>query len=318
MVNKLAIYILLIGFPLVTLAQNKKWKVTVKDTIHCVRGSYSLVFQDHFEGDTLDTSKWYTYYPYGPQSQKDSCSFCRTHVSANIYRDQNVIVEHGTLLLKSDRESGTWFDRNMDYTSGMVHSKQNFTTYGKYEIRCKLPSGKQLWPAFWIFGWSTEIDIFEFICKGTRKLEFSIHKWINEECPNKNPSKNSPCYSSASGMVDFGIDFSKEFHTFSVEYEPHMIKYYIDDIMVRYVPKYYTLRGQPINSCRLLPGEYLEEPSFPIFGQPVQVIANQSVCWKHKEKNPIFPNYMEIDHISVYQKEIQGDLYKIDSYSLKN
>jgi hypothetical protein len=90
-----------------------------------------------------------------------------------------------------------------------------------------------------------------------------------------------------------------------------MIKYYIDDIMVRYVPKYYDLKGRPVNTCNIKPGEYLMEPSFPNYGEPVQVIANQSQCRKHKEKKPVYPNYMEIDYIRVYQKEIQSGLQEI-------
>jgi beta-glucanase (GH16 family) len=151
----------------------KKVKVLLDQPQQCVREDYKLVFHDEFNGDKLDTSKWYTFYPYGPVSQPDSCAFCRTHVSANIYRDENCILENGILKLKTDKIKGDWFGRSFDYTSGLVHSKQQFRTYSKYEIRCKLPKGKQQWPAFWIFGWNTEIDIFEFICKGTEKIEFS-------------------------------------------------------------------------------------------------------------------------------------------------
>lgn len=50
------------------------------------------------------------------------------------------------------------------------------------------------------------------------------------------------------------------------------------------------------------------EPSFPNYGEPVQVIAAQSICKKHKEKKPIFPNFMEVDYIRVYQKEVQNGL----------
>ncbi|MBC7885373.1 MAG: glycoside hydrolase family 16 protein [Saprospiraceae bacterium] len=293
-------------------SQAKKVKIKVDQPIECVRTEYKLVFNDDFDGRELDTSKWYTYYPYGPASKPDSCAFCRTHVTANIYRDENAIVENGVLRLKSEKVKGTWFGKEYDYTSGLINSKQVFTTYGKYEIRCKLPKGKQQWPAFWIFGWNTEIDIFEFTCKGPDKLEFSIHNWLTNYCTNKNPSKGAPCYSSQSKLIDFGIDFSTSFHTFSVEYEPHMIKFYIDNIMVRYVPKYYDLKGRPVNSCYIKPGEYLMEPSFPNYGEPVSVIASQSVCKKHKEKKPVFPNDMEVDYIKVFQKDIQAGLSSID------
>ena len=290
-------------------AQNKKLKVRLDAPLECISEDYKLVFHDEFDGDHLDTSKWYTYYPYGPKTKLDSCGFCRTHTSVNIYRDENCIVQDGKLLVKSDKEKGEWFGKSYDYTSGIINSKQTFNTYGKYEIKCKLPKGKQQWPAFWVFGWNTEIDIFEFICRGPSKPEFSIHNWLTPVCPDrKRAESGAPCYSSRSGIVDFGIDFSADFHTFTLEYEPQMIKYYIDGIMIRYVPKYYDLKGRPINTCKIPAGEYLADPAFPNYGEPVMVIAGESICRKHKEKKPIFPNFMEIDYIRVFQKVIQDGL----------
>ncbi len=296
-------------FTLTLSGQGTKIIVDLNHPVECQKGEYKLVFQDEFEGNTLDTTKWYTFYPYGPETRPDSCAFCRTHTSANVYREQNVKVENGFLTLKSARETSNWFGAEYGYTSGMVHSKQAFTTYSKYEIRCKLPKGKHQWPAFWVFGWSTEFDVFEFICRGPRKPEFSIHKWWKSECPDqKKVSRGAPCYSSQTRIVDFGIDFSEDFHTFTLEYEPHMIKYYIDGIMIRYIPRYYDIKGRPINTCNLGPDRYLTEAAFPNDGEPVQVIASQSVCKKFKDKKVVWPNFMEVDYIRVYQKEVQQDL----------
>lgn len=289
-------------------AQKTLVKTTVVDTPYYDAGYYTLVFGDEFAGAVLDTNKWYTYYPYGNNARKDSCDFCRTHATANVYQDTNVYVSNGILTLASHQQDIDWLGRSFSYTSGMINSKQVFTQFGKYEIRCKIPKGKQQWPAFWIFGWNTEIDVFEFTCRGPEKIEFSVHNWLSNACDNKNPSKDAPCYSNRSKFVDFGIDFSEAFHTFSIEYEPHLIKFYIDDVMVRVVPKYYDLRKNPIHFYPLPPGTYYVDPAFPIPGEPVQVIANQAICRKHKEKNPVFPNYMEIDYIRVFQKTIQPDL----------
>ena len=281
--------------------------------LFCINDKYKLVFHDEFDGNTLDTNKWYTFYPYGPEQKPDSCAFCRTHTTNNIFRDENCTVNNGKLFLTSDKQKGVWFGKSFDYTSGLIHSKQKFNTFGRYEIRCRLPKGKQQWPAFWLFGWNTEIDIFEFICKGPNKVEFSIHNWLTSTCHDrKRAESGAPCYSSRTGIVDFGIDFSKDFHTFTLEYEPTMIKFYIDGIMVRYVPKYYDLNGLPVTKCQIERGKYLIDPAFPNDGEPVQVIVNQSVCKKHKEKRPIYPNVMEVDYIRVYQKKIQSDLMVIE------
>lgn len=307
--NGFFLFFVIFGINLNNLgAQKNLVKTTLTAPTSCDLGYYQLVFTDEFESQTLDTNVWYTYYPYGNNTTKDSCGFCRTHASANVYLDENCVLKDGKLHLLTKEQPIRWFERDFRYTSGMVHSKQVFTRYAKYEIRCKLPKGKQHWPAFWVFGWNTEIDIFEFSCKGTSKLEFSVHNWLSKACDNDNPKKNKPCYSNRSKLVDFGTDFSDDYHIFSMEYEPHLIKFYIDNVMVRVVPKYYTLKKKPIYHCSLPPGEYYIDPAFPNPGEPVQVIANNFVCWEHKEKNPVFPNIMEIDYIRVFQKTIQEGL----------
>jgi beta-glucanase (GH16 family) len=48
------------------------------------------------------------------------------------------------------------------YGVGLVSSVDDFG-YGYFEIEAKLPTGKKLWPAFWMWSgpWPPEIDIFE-------------------------------------------------------------------------------------------------------------------------------------------------------------
>lgn len=306
--NKLIYRFGIIGFfifSLNALTAQKKYreKVYLESQNLCQQGEYQLVWGDEFDGNVLDTSKWIGYYPYGPTHRPDSCSFCRTHVLDNVFLDENISLSNGILRLKSDKTPIEWFGKIYNHTSAMIYSKQHFKDFGKYEIRTKLPKGKQQWPAFWLFGWNTEIDIFEFICKGPSNLVFSVHKWMDENCKSKASKKGKPCYTANTGNVDFGIDFSEEYHTFSMEYEPHLIKFYIDDIMVSFIPRYYYKNGQPVVKCEIEAGTYLTEPAFPIDYQHVHLIANQGICYNHKEKNPIWPNFMEIDYIRVYHKK---------------
>ena len=114
----------------------------------CVDEPWQLVFSDDFDGDSLDREKWMTWYPYG-ENGSDQCWFCRTHgEEGQVYRDENAVVENGILKLVVQRESDSWYDLPRDYTSGMVHSRQAFTDYARYEIRCKIPEGDGFWPAF--------------------------------------------------------------------------------------------------------------------------------------------------------------------------
>ena len=61
---------------------------------------------------------------------------------------------------------------------GLISNLKEFK-YGYFEIEAKLPSGKHLWPAFWMWSWDTwppEIDIFEGYTKRTK----NYFNWSHE------------------------------------------------------------------------------------------------------------------------------------------
>lgn len=290
-----------IYFPL-TAQKTPKIKVVLTDTLFCPNTDYEYVYGDEFD-NVFDTSKWYTFFPYGPSHALDSCAFCRTHVASNVFVDENVYTSGGYLYLKTAKKDTSWFGKTYSFTAGMIQSKQSFTDYAKYEMRFKLREGVDQAPAFWIFGWNTEIDIFEFSGYGPYRLEFSIHKWLTPYCPNKNPKKGKPCYSNRTKLINFGIDFSKEFYTLGVEYTPIYIRFLLNDIPIRHVARYYTSKKQPIHSCPIPPGTYYEEASFPIPGEPVQIIANEGITSQTKESSISEEAYMLIDWIRVWQRK---------------
>lgn len=67
---------------------------------------------------------------------------------------------------------------------GLISSTERFK-YGKYEIEAKLPSGKGLWPAFWLWSWESwppEIDVFEAYSNKSSDffsyLNNNFHEWL--------------------------------------------------------------------------------------------------------------------------------------------
>lgn len=249
-----------------------------------------LVFADEFDGDTLDRTKWATWYTYGP-NLSDSCAYCRTHgEEGQIYRDENVVVENGVAKLVARRKPGSWYGQAREYTSGMVHSKRAFTNYGRYEIRCKIPSGMGFWPAFWMFGWSTEMDVFEFGTQHPRRHYLGLIR---------NNRRQSYHYQ--------GADFSKDFHTFALQYEPYFVHYEVDGQRVHTIARLYSLEGKAVTDCTIPAGQYRENPVFPRHGDPIQVIAGLGVgtartpFTKAPNRRTTLPNQMEIDFIRVYQ-----------------
>jgi hypothetical protein len=188
-----------------------------------LKEGYKLVFDDEFDGDTLDTSKWGYNYSWG-----------HSHNHAAWCVPENVIVKDGILTLKGENvqhpdaigKQGTFNNKKYDivYTSGAVntHHKYNFT-YGYFEARLKMPKGKGMWPAWWMLkdGWPPEIDMLEILCSNPQKIHVNYHYG-----PSWNQEK------SHEQVLDLGFDSSEDFHTYGFEWTPTYMKYYVDGVQI--------------------------------------------------------------------------------------
>ncbi|MAV89734.1 MAG: hypothetical protein CMG05_04025, partial [Candidatus Marinimicrobia bacterium] len=149
-------------------------------------------------------------------------------------RDTNIFLEDGYLVLQGNIEpgySGTDYVGNnyvADYTSGRVNTDNKFsTTYGRFDIKAKLPEGKGSWPAIWMLGESIssigwpdcgEIDIMEHVGYDEGMIHGSIH---TEEYNHMYGTQRS-----GSKYIENVID---TFHVYSLEWSPFYLRYLIDD-----------------------------------------------------------------------------------------
>lgn len=168
---------------------------------------WELTFQDEFEGNSLDSSKWIPRYQWGS-----------TH-NYNAYCDPaNVMVENGLLRLKVEDKPS----HGKRYTSAVVTTYGKFSQkHGYFEGRFRVPSAKGFWPAFWMLPypqhWPPEIDIFEMI-RDDPHVYMTFH-WQDE----KHKSKGTK-------WTDEDFSYSSEFHTYAVEWDPGKIVWYIDGV----------------------------------------------------------------------------------------
>ena len=108
---------------------------------------YTLIWNDEFDGSgAIDPSKWFhqTQLPNGN-------SWFNNELQHYTNRLDNSYISDGTLKIVAKKETYTDQGQTKEYTSARLNSKYAFT-YGKVEIKAKLPEGVGTWPAIWMLG----------------------------------------------------------------------------------------------------------------------------------------------------------------------
>ncbi|MDF1694761.1 MAG: family 16 glycosylhydrolase, partial [Saprospiraceae bacterium] len=106
-----------------------------------------LIWSDEFDGEgAIDDEKWFhqTELPNGE-------SWFNGEIQHYTDREDNAYLEDGLLKMVAKRENFTDQGVTKQYTSARLNSKFAFT-YGRVEIRAKLPTGVGTWPALWTLG----------------------------------------------------------------------------------------------------------------------------------------------------------------------
>jgi beta-glucanase (GH16 family) len=172
---------------------------------------WHLTFHDEFDGHGLDLTKWNPRDPWGRERNNE----------LQAYVENAFEVGDGVLRIKADKAIANYAGKERAYTSGMMSTYGKFSQqYGRFEIRCRIPKGKGLWPAFWLLpepvGWPPEIDVLETLGHEPTKVYMTHH--FNDE--NKKHASHGGSW--------VGPDFSAEFHIFAVEWSPQSIVWYVD------------------------------------------------------------------------------------------
>lgn len=192
-----------------------------------VPDGYNLVFSDEFNSYSLDTSKWNSSYRWGPgwiingekQYYVDRINnpdfghspfeFDGNHMTISAIRTPDHL-----------RSSANW----QPYLSGALTTYNKFKMrYGYVEMRAKLPKGRGLWSAFWLLHQNDndrrpEIDVMEYIGDKPNTIYNTYHYYENWNL------RSTPSYEVP------GEDFSQNFHTYGMRWEPGKITWYVDGV----------------------------------------------------------------------------------------
>jgi len=248
---------------------------------HAVNPNWKLVWSDEFNDPAIDTSKW-SFEIDGKGGGNGEKEY---------YTDDpgNAHIEDGCLVITAVK-GGEYQGKKHAFTSARMTTKgKGEWLYGRFEARIKLPTGKGVWPAFWMMpaasaygGWASsgELDILEEIGDKPSTAFGTIHygdKWPHNvhtgdkwECP--------------SGTL------SDDFHVYAVEWEPGTIRWYVDGQL------YQTQKNWFTNAA-----------PFPApFDQKFYIILNFAVggAWPG-DPSPAtpFPQSMLVDYVRVYQPD---------------
>ena len=237
--------------------------------IRIVNVDYSnLIWSDEFNSDPLNTLIWNYELGAGGWGNNELENYTN---SIN-----NVYIDSGYLHISALNPSGT------TYTSGRITTKDKKTfTYGKIELRAKLPEGKGIWPALWMLGsnfssvgWPRcgEIDIMELLGDSPSVTHATVHWDSNGHVSRGNNFTLS------------GGKFSSSFHKFCLVWTPNKMKWLVDNHEFLNLPRT-EISGFPFDL-----------PQFFIFN--VAVGGN----WPGSpDQTTIFPQHMIVDYVRVYQ-----------------
>lgn len=257
---------------------------------------WTLSWSDEFNGNSIDPTKWT--YDIGNWIVDGSGNGVTSGWGNNekeYYTDssENAYVKAGKLVIEAKKEQTTDAFGTYDYTSAKLKTKGLFSqTYGRYEIRAKLPIGKGLWPAIWMLpendvygGWaaSGEIDIMEGWGSKPDTVGGTLHYgglWPG----NKYTGKSYVFPSTTTVNV---------FHEYALEWEPGKIRWYVDGMLYQTQNNWYTKDSN---------GEKFSYPA--PFDQDFFMILNLAVGGNFDgdpTADTVFPSKMEVDYVRVYE-----------------
>jgi beta-glucanase (GH16 family) len=239
---------------------------------------YKLVWSDEFSENELNEDEW------NYETGTGDNGWGNNELEYYTSRPQNIFLSSGNLIIEARKEKYS----GSDYTSTRIttQGKKEFT-YGRIDIRAKLPVDHGMWPALWMLGgnissvgWpkSGEIDIMELIGKNPKQVVGSFH-WQKAD-GSEGTVNNSHTLSSG--------DFSQKFHVFSLIWSRDSLKILVDDT------PYAQASRQDLSN-----GTYpFDDPFFLIFNVAV------GGDWPGPPDNTTdFPQRMFVDYVRVFQKK---------------
>lgn len=247
-----------------------------------VPAGYTLVWNDEFNGGSIDPAKW-TYETgdgtdYGLPSgwgNNELQIYTTSEENSSVGLDGDV-----SALIITARKVG-----ENSYTSAKLTTKGLFSMrFGRIDVKAKLPQGKGIWPAIWMLGdnidivkWPGcgEIDIMELLGNNPSKIYGTVHYVESENQKGENQGE----------FELTGTNFSEAYHIFTLVWTPESLSFEVDGV------KYH---------------EVAIEEDMKEFLRSFYLIFNVAVggYWPgYPDATTTFPQSMYIDYVRVFEKK---------------
>ena len=243
---------------------------------------WTLFWSDEFEGNEIDAAKW--------NFQKEPAGRFNEEWQRYTTSSENAYIDNNHLVIKAIHESDT---HGLDqYTSARLNTAGKFSfKYGKVSARIKLPYSEGIWPAFWMLGanidenggdtpwpFCGEIDIMEMYgSKDDAVIEVNAHYAGSS---GKHEHMGAKSYKLNDGI------FADDFHVFELEWTPKELIWFVDD--------------HKVASLDISSEEYSE------FQKDFFILLNIAVGGTfagRPDDSSVFPQYMYVDWVRVYQEK---------------
>jgi beta-glucanase (GH16 family) len=245
---------------------------------------WTLVWSDEFDGPAgpPDAAKWLHDVGAGPNND----GWGNQQLEFDTDSTENAGLDgQGNLVITARQQAMG----NKAYTSARLNTLGTFAQrYGRIEARIKLPTGKGLWPAFWMLGdsctvppgWPScgEIDILELRGQDPTTVFGSLH---------------GPEYFAANALSNHfqltGASFDQDFHVFAVEWDPTRITFLVDE------QAYQTITADSVVGSR----------KTWVYDHPFFLILNVAVGGNFvgaPNAQTTFPQSMTVDYVRVSRR----------------
>jgi len=201
------------------LAGNKNTASATASQPFSSQSAFQLVWSDEFETPGApDAAKWR--FETGP-------NWSNGELQDYTNNSKNARVEGGSLVIEAINETVVDQGQTRNYTSARLNSLQSWT-YGRMEIRAKLPKGKGLWPAIWMMG--TDIGSVGWPACGELDIMEQNYNWTTSDTAVLG-TIHCPAHYGANGKggrTDASSP-STDWHVYAMEWYDGEIRFFVDD-----------------------------------------------------------------------------------------